>query len=274
MTGRDSVVALGAIVIAIAFAVILLVGSMSAAGADAGRQRFFFVNFAERGGPAVRPQTGAGSGGGNAGGTGGGTGVPLPLRAVVPFQQGVGDAARDAAGYLLVIIGVSAVLVLGRDQVLGAYHVSRGGLRAQLRVIGTGVAVLLLLASASFLGGVVLLGTVVNGFRGVPTGIQLGLQVGLMTMAVFAAAVLLVALVGFAAASWRLGDVIFGARPMNGWAGRVPGALIALLGATILYVLMQLPAIGGIVGFAVLAYALGTVVVARLGQSPATARVG
>ncbi len=269
MTGRDSVVALGAIVVAIAFAVILLVGSMSAAGPDAGRQRFFFVNFAERGGPAVRPQTGGGTGGGNAGGTG----VPIPLRAVVPFQQGVGDAARDAAGYLLVIIGVSAVLVLGRDQVLGAYHVSRGGLRAQLRVIGTGVAVLLLLASASFLGGVVLLGTVVNGFRGVPTGIQLGLQVGLMTMAVFAAAVLLVALVGFAAASWRLGDIIFGIRPMN-WAGRVPGALIALLGATILYVLMQLPAIGGAIAFAVLAYALGTVVVARLGQNPATARVG
>ena len=273
MTGRDSIVALGAIVVAIAFAVILLVGSMSAAGPDTGRQRFFFVNFAERGGSAVRPQAGGGTGGGNAGGTGPGTGVPIPLRGVVPFQQGVGDAARDAAGYLLVIIGVSAVLVLGRDQVLGAYRVSRGGLAAQLRVIGTGVAVLLLLASASFLGGVVLLGTVVNGFRGVPTGIQLGLQVGLMTMAVFAAAFLLVALVGFAAASWRLGDIIFGIRPMN-WAGRVPGALIALLGATILYVLMQLPAIGGVVGFAVLAYALGTVVVARLGQVPAAARVG
>ena len=262
MTGRDSIVALGAIVIAIGIAVILLVGSMSAAGADAGRQRFFFVNFAARGAPQIRPQAGTAND------------VPVPLRAVVPFQQGVGDAARDAAGYLLVIIGVSAVLVLGRDQVLGAYHASRGGLQAQLRVLGTGIAVLLLLASASFLGGVVLLGTVVTGFRDVPTGIQLGLQVGLMTMAVFAAAFLLVALVGFAAASWRLGDIIFGARPLNGWAGRVPGALIALLGATILYVLMQLPAIGGVVGFAVLAYALGTVVVARLGQSPVAARVG
>jgi hypothetical protein len=255
MTGRDSVVALGAIVVAIGIAVILLVGSMSAAATDGGPQRFFFVNFAGRGGQAARPPS-AGS-----------SGVPVPLRAVVPFQQGVSDAARDAAGYLLVVIGVSAVLVLGREQVLGAYRASRGGWRTQLRVFGTGVAVLLLLASALFLGGVVLLGTVATGFREVPTGIQFGLQAGLMTLAVFAAAFLLVALIGFAAASWRLGDVIFGARPMNGWAGRVPGALIALLGATILYVLMQLPAVGGVIGFAVLAYALGAVVVARLGQS-------
>lgn len=262
MTGRDSVVALGAIVVAVAFAVILLVGSMAAAGTEGGRERFFFVNFA-----AVR-----GTGQGARVGPGDGTGVPVPLRAVVPLQQGVSDAARDAAGYLLVVIGVSAVLVLGRDQVLGAYHASRGDLRSQLRVFGTGIAVLLLLASASFLGGVVLLGTVATGFRGVPTGIQLGLQVGLMTMAVFAAVFLLVALVGFTAASWRLGDALFGARPMRGWSGRVPGALIALLGATILYVLMQLPVIGGVAGIAVLAYALGAVVVARLGQGPAAAR--
>ena len=253
-------VALAAIVVAIGIALILLVGSMSAADTDSARQRFFFVNFAERGAQPIRPQSG-------------GTNVPVPLRAFVPFQRDVSDAARDAAGYLLVVIGVSAVLVLGRDQVLGAYRASRGGWRSQLRVLGTGVAVLLLLASASFLGGVVLLGTIATGFRGVPTGIQLGLQVGLMTMAVFAAAFLVVALVGFAAASWRLGDIIFGARPMNGWASRVPGALIALLGATILYILMQLPAIGGVVGFAVLAYALGAVVVARLAQSPAAASV-
>lgn len=264
MTARDSIVALGAIVVAIAIATILLVGSMSAAGPESGaRQRFFFVNFAARGtGPGARI------------GPGEGTGVPVPLRAVVPFQQGVSNAARDAAGYLLVVIGVSAVLVLGRDQVLGAYHASGGGWRSQLRILGTGVAVLLLLASAAFLGGVVLLGSVATGFRDAPTGIQLGLQVGLMTVAVFAAVFLLVALVGFAAASWRLGDAIFGARPLNGWAGRVPGALIALLGATILYVLTQLPAIGGAIGSVVLAYALGAVVVARLGQSPPAARAG
>jgi hypothetical protein len=258
MTGRDTVFALGAIVAAIAIATILLVGSMAAGADDTGRSRFFFVNF---GGRVVQPvRTAVGS-----------NDVPVPLRAVVPFQRGVSDTARDAAGYLLVVIGVAAVLVLGREPVLGAYHAARGGWKDQLRVLGTGVAVLLLLASATFLGGVVLLGALAVGFREAPTGIQFGLQVGLMTMAVFAAALLLVTLVGFAAASWRLGDTIFGMPAMTRWAGGIPGPLVALIGATILYVLMQLPAVGGLVAFAVIAYALGAVVVARLGHGTAPA---
>lgn len=262
MRGRDSLVALGAIVIAIGIALILLVGSMSAATADGATQRFFFVNFA----------AGRGAGPGARTGPGDGSGVPVPLRAVVPLQRGVSDAARDAAGYLLVVMGVSAALVLGKSQVLGAYHASSGEWRSQLRVLGTGFAVLLLLASAAFLGGVVLLGTVATGFRDAPTGIQLGLQVGIMTMAVFGALFLVIALIGFTAMSWRLGDAIFGARPMNGWAARVPGALIALLGATVLYVLAQIPEIGRVIGVVVLAYALGAVVVARLGPSPLAMR--
>ena len=255
MSGRDTVFALGAIVVAIAIATVLLVGSMgSAAADDPGRSRFFFANF---GGRVVQPvRTTAGSGD-----------VPVPLRAVVPFERGISDTARDAAGYLLVVIAVSAALVLGRDQVLGAYHAARGTWREQLRVLGTGVAVLLLFASASFLGGVVLLGTLANGFREAPAGIQFGLQIGLMTMAVLGAVVLVVTLIGFAATSWRLGDTLFGTRVLTGVAGRIPSPLVALIGATILYVLMQLPAIGGVVAFAVVAYALGAVVVARLGPS-------
>jgi hypothetical protein len=255
MSGRDTVFALGAIVVAIAIATVLLVGSMAAGADDAGRSRsFFFVNF---GGRVTQPAR-----------TAGGTGdVPVPLRAVVPLQRGVSDTARDAAGYLLVVIGVSAVLVLGRAQVLGAYHAARGTWRDQLRVFGTGVAVLLLLASATFLGGVVLVGGLAAGFRNAPSEIQLGLQVGLMTMAVFAAVLLLVALIGFAAASWRLGDTIFGMRQLTRWTGGIPGPLVALIGATILYVLMQLPAVGGFVAFAVVSYALGAVVIARLGPS-------
>jgi len=257
MTGRDTVFALGAIVIALAIATILLVGSMAAGADETGRSRsFFFVNFGNRAAP-VRTAVAAGD-------------VPLPLRAVVPFQRGVSDTARDAAGYLLVVIGVAAVLVLGRTQVLGAYHAARGTWRDQLRVLGTGVAVLLLLASATFLGGVVLLGALAAGFREAPAAIQFGLQVGLMTMAVFVAALLLVTFVGFAAASWRLGDALFGLRAVNRWAGGIPGPLVALIGATILYVLMQLPAVGGVVAFAVVAYALGAVVVARLGAAPAS----
>ncbi len=257
MSGRDTVFALGTIVIALAIATVLLVGSMAAGADDTGRSRsFFFVNFGNRAAP-VRTAVAAGD-------------VPLPLRAVVPFQRGVSDTARDAAGYLLVVIGVAAVLVLGRTQVLGAYHAARGTWRDQLRVLGTGVAVLLLLASATFLGGVVLLGALAAGFREAPAAIQFGLQVGLMTMAVFVAALLLVTFVGFAAASWRLGDALFGLRAVNRWAGGIPGPLVALIGATILYVLMQLPAVGGVVAFAVIAYALGAVVVARLGAAPAS----
>ncbi|HLZ47485.1 MAG TPA: hypothetical protein VKR80_02405, partial [Candidatus Limnocylindria bacterium] len=161
MTGRDTVFALGAIVVAIAIATVLLVGSMSQSSAsDAqGRSRVFFANFGGRVVQPVRTAVGTGD-------------VPVPLRAVVPFQRGISNTARDAAGYLLVVIAVSAALVLGRDQVLGAYHAARGGWREQLRVFGTGVAVLLLLASASFLGGVVLLGSLATGFREAPAGIQ------------------------------------------------------------------------------------------------------
>ena len=251
MSGRDTMFALGAIVIAIAIATVLLVGSMAAAGDEAARGRFFFVNFGGRTQPA-RTAVAAGD-------------VPVPLRAVVPFQRGVSNTARDAAGYLLVVIGVSAALVLGREQVLGAYHAARGTWRDQLRVLGTGIAVLLLLASTTFLGGVVLVGGLAAGFREAPAGIQVGLQVGLMTMAVFAAAMLLVALVGFAAASWRLGDAIVGTRALSRWAGGLPAPLIALIGATVLYVLTQLPAVGGLIAFAVVSYALGAVIVARLG---------
>jgi len=260
MTGRDTVFALGAIVVAIAIATILLVGSMSSVADQSGPQRFFFVNFGNRAQP-IRPAVGT-------------TDLPVPLRAVVPFQRGVSDTARDAAGYLLVVIGVSAVLVLGREPVLGAYRAAGGGWRAQLRVLGTGVAVLLLLASATFLGGVVLLGALAAGFRDAPAGIQFGLQVGLMTIAVFAAAFLLVTLVGFAATAWRLGDTILRMRAMSRWAGGIPGPLVALLGATVLYVVMQLPAVGGLVAFLVIAYALGAVVVARLGHTPAAVSAG
>jgi hypothetical protein len=253
MSGRDRAFALGAIVVAIGIATVLLVGSMAAGTEDAGRSRFFFVNFGNRPSQPIRAAVA--------------NDVPAALRPVLPFQRGVSDTARDAAGYLLVVIGVSAVLVLGRDQVLGAYHATRGTWRDQLRVLGTGIAVLLLLASATFLAGVVLVGGLAAGFREAPAGLQFGLQVGLMTVAVFAAALLLVALVGFAAAAWRLGDTIFGLPAMTRWSGGIPGPLVALIGATILYVLMQLPAVGGLVAFAVISYALGAVVTARLGPS-------
>jgi len=44
----------------------------------------------------------------------------------------------------------------------------------------------------------------------------------------------------------------------------VPAPLVAVIGATILYVLWQIPAIGAVALLAVVAYALGAVVTARL----------
>ena len=76
MSGRDTVFALGAIVIALGIATVLLVGSMAAGADETGRSRsFFFVNFGNRAAP-VRTAAAAGD-------------VPIPLRAVVPFQRGV-----------------------------------------------------------------------------------------------------------------------------------------------------------------------------------------
>lgn len=251
MTGRDSLLVLGALVLATGIAALLLVGTFASPEPGEGRPRFF-VNFEGRPVPSARPALEVERN------------VPLPFRAVLPFQRGVSEGARDAAAYLLVLLGVSAALVLGRDQVLAAYHAARGGWRAQLRVFATGVAVLLVLASAIFLGAVALLGTIAEGFRGVPTGIQFGLQLGFTTASALVAVFALVALVGFTATSWRLGDGLFASRPFAAWGQRVPGALVALIGATILYLLAQLPVVGFAFRLAIIAYALGIVVVARL----------
>ncbi|HEX9269044.1 MAG TPA: hypothetical protein VF998_04295 [Candidatus Limnocylindria bacterium] len=258
MSQRDSIFVLGAIVLAVAVAAVLLVGSMAGSGADDSSRRVY-VNFNGRTAPTIRPIAEVERS------------VPVPFRPVIPFQRSVSDAARGAAGYLLVLLGVSATLVLGRDQVLAAYHAARGSWREQLRVFATGVAVLALLASAAFLGFVVLVGTLAQGFRETPLGIQFGLQIGLMTAAVVSAVFVLVALVGFAAASWRLGDTLLGAPRLASWGQRVPSALAALIGTTILYLAMQLPAVGWLFGVGVVAYALGTVVVARLTHHTATA---
>ena len=254
MNQRDAILVLAGIVLATGFAAILLVGTMASPAPNEGRPRFY-VDFAGRAAPSARPNFEIERG------------VPPPFRAMLPFQRGVSDAARDAAGYLLVLLGVAATLVLARDQVLATYHASRGDWRSQVRVVGTGVAVLLLLASAGFLSSVVLLGTIATGFRDVPVGIQFGLQMGLMAASVLAALVVVVTLVGFTAAAWRLGDSIFGARPFAAFGPRIPAALVALIGATILYLLIQLPWIGAAIAAFIVAYALGAVIVARLGHA-------
>ena len=97
------------------------------------------------------------------------------------------------------------------------------------------------------------------------------LQIGIAAMGVVVVVAGLAALVGFAASSWRLGDVIFGAPGLRRVATEIPTPLVALLGATAIYVVWQLPIVGGIAVLGALAYSLGAVVTARLAQSaPAT----
>ena len=50
----------------------------------------------------------------------------------------------------------------------------------------------------------------------------------------------------------------------------VPAPLIALLGATLIYIAWQLPYLGAVAVIAALAYALGAVVTARLAHSADT----
>lgn len=250
MTQRDSLLVLAGVILATAIGAFLFVGTQ-VADAPGARPRVF-VSFAARSAAPRRPLAEAERG------------VPILLRAIVPFQRNVSEAARDAAGYLLVLLGVSAALVLARGPVLGAYRATNGGWRTQLRVLGTGAAVVALVGSALFLASVVLLSTLAGGFRQAPGGITLGLQAGLMAGSGIAVLVGLAALVGYAALAWRIGDALFGSRPLARWAPRVGPGLVALVGATLLFLATQLPVVGPVAAIVVLLYSLGAVTAARL----------
>jgi hypothetical protein len=75
---------------------------------------------------------------------------------------------------------------------------------------------------------------------------------------------LIAVLIGFAATAWRLGDALLHTRALARFQTQVPAPVVALAGATILVVLWQIPAIGAIALAAVVAYAIGAVVTARL----------
>lgn len=255
MNQRDILLVLAGVVLATALGAVLFVGAQVADAPDA-RPRVF-VSFAGRSPAPARTVADAERS------------VPGPFRALVPMQRNISDGAREAAGYLLVLLTVSAGLVLARGPVLGAYRATNGGWRAQLRIFATGAAVLALVGSALFLGSVVLLSTLAGGFRpgsggGTGGGIQIGLQAGLMAGAGIAVVVALAALIGYAALSWRVGDALVGSRPLARWTSRLTPGIVALIGATLLYLAMQLPYVGGALGIVVLVYSLGAVTAARL----------
>jgi len=260
MTRRDLVVVIAALVLALGASAVLFVGTMAsepATDAAAARPRIFF-DARNTPPPATRTVADVQQRVG-------------PLAVIVPLQRNMSDTARDAAGFLLVIIVTAATLLVAHERVVAAYRASLGGWKTQLRVLLTGLAVLGLGLSATALAWVVYLGYVATAARGTPFAVPAALQVGLSAFAVIAVVLLAVLAVGFAAASWRLGDLLFRLRALSRYHADVPSPIVVVIGATLLYIVWQIPAIGAVAGLIVITYALGAVVTARLlsGGTPA-----
>ena len=251
MRQRDALLVLGAVFLAVAISAILLASSAATAAAPARRIFFDPRNSPPPARTIIEAQRDA----------------PLALQPLVPVQRGVTDTARDAAGYLLVLLATSIALVLARDQVVTTYRASLGGWRSQLRVLLSGLAVIGVGVSAAALAWIVFLGSLAGLRNAGVVGVPAALQVGLAAFSVAVVAAGLAALVGFAAASWRLGDALFQVGTLRRFAGRVPAPLIALLGATPIYIAWQIPYVGALAVVAALAYALGAVVTARLAHT-------
>ena len=254
MTRRDIVIVLGTLVAAVGLSAILFVGatamSPSSAREPVARPRVFFD---QRGSlpPGLTVVDAQRR-------------VAGPLQAIVPLQRGISDTARDAAGLFLVLLLTASTLVLANDQVVAVYRASLGGWRSQARLLAAGLVVLGLAISTAALGWVVFLNFVTGALPGSPFGAPAALQVGLTAFAVLCVFALLALLVGFAATSWRLGDALLHTRALSRFQAQVPAPVVALGGATILFVLWQIPALGAIALAGVVAYALGAVVTARL----------
>ena len=254
MKQREAMLVLAAVVLAVGVSAILLASSLASTQSASSQRPGIF--FSPRNSPpparsVIEAQRD----------------LPAPLQPILPVQRGLTDTARDAAGYLLILLGTSAALVLARDQVVSTYRASLGGWRVQLRVLGSGLAVIGVGASAAALAWIVFLGSVSTFRNGGFIGVPAALQVGLAAFSVAIVVAGLAALVGFAAASWVLGDALFRIRGLRRYGERVPTPLIALLGATLIYIAWQLPYLGAFAVVAALAYALGAVLTARLAHS-------
>jgi len=254
MSRRDTVLVLGALVLALGLSAVLYVGTMaaepmSAANVAPARPRVFFDSRGEL--PPARTVADVQDRVG-------------PFAAIVPLQRNMSDNARDAAGFLLVILVTATTLVVANARVVSAYRASLGGWRTQLRVLLTGVAVLGLGFSATALAWVVYLGYVATNARGAPFGVPVALQLGLAAFGVIVVVMLAILAVGFSATAWRLGDTLLRPRALARFQRSIPAPVIALIGATVIYIAWQLPAIGAIVVAGVVSYALGAVVTARL----------
>ena len=261
MTRRDIVIVLGTLVVAVGLSAILFVGAATTSPSSGlepvSRPRVFFDprNSLPPGRTIVDAQRR----------------VAGPFQLIVPLQRGVSDMARDAAGLILVLLLTASTLVLANDQVVAVYRASLGGWRSQARVLAAGLVVLGLAISTAALGWVVFLNFVTGALPDSPFGAPAALQVGLTAFAVLCVFGLLALLVGFAATSWRLGDALLHTRALSRFQTQIPAPVVALGGATILFILWQIPALGAFALAAVVAYALGAVVTARLIKEGVTA---
>jgi len=254
MTQRDIVIVLATLAVAVGLSAILFVGavatSRTAAPEPVARPRVFFdsSNNLPPGLTVVDAQRR----------------VAGPLQAIVPLQRGISDTARDAAGLFLTLLLTASTLVLANDQVVAVYRASLGDWRSQARVLAAGFVVIGLAISTAALAWVVYLNFVTGALRDSPLGAPAALQVGMTAFAVLCVFALLALLVGFAATAWRLGDALLHLRALSRFQTQLPAPVVALAGATILFILWQIPLIGAIALAAIIAYAIGAVVTARL----------
>ena len=254
MTQRDIVIVLATLAVAVGLSAILFVGAAvtarTAAPEAIARPRVFFDSSSNLppGLTVVDAQRR----------------VAGPLQAIVPLQRGISDTARDAAGLFLTLLLTASTLVLANDQVVAVYRASLGDWRSQARVLAAGFVVIGLAISTAALAWVVYLGFVTGALRDSPVGAPAALQVGMTAFAVLCVFALLALLVGFAATAWRLGDALLHTRALSRFQTQLPAPVVALAGATILFILWQIPLVGAIALAAIVAYAIGAVVTARL----------
>jgi len=254
MTQRDIIIVLATLAVALGLSAILFVGavatSRTAAPEPVARPRVFFdsSNNLPPGLTVVDAQRR----------------VAGPLQAIVPLQRGISDTARDAAGLFLTLLLTASTLVLANDQVVAVYRASLGDWRSQARVLGAGFVVIGLAISTAALAWVVYLNFVTGALRDSPLGAPAALQVGMTAFAVLCVFAMLALLVGFAATAWRLGDALLHTRALSRFQTQLPAPVVALAGATILFILWQIPLVGAVALAAIVAYAIGAVVTARL----------
>jgi len=254
MTQRDIVIVLATLAVAVGLSAILFVGAAvtarTAAPEAVARPRVFFDSSSNLppGLTVVDAQRR----------------VAGPLQAIVPLQRGISDTARDAAGLFLTLLLTASTLVLANDQVVAVYRASLGDWRSQARVLAAGFVVIGLAISTAALAWVVYLGFVTGALRDSPVGAPAALQVGMTAFAVLCVFALLALLVGFAATAWRLGDALLHTRALSRFQTQLPAPVVALAGATILFILWQIPLVGAVALAAIVAYAIGAVVTARL----------